>query len=183
MLEVRSPAVADRKRQLKWWERPQEALAKSRFGGWVALNVANPLDQRLLERTNGRVGFLFGQSVGLLYTVGAKSGQPRKTPLLYHRSGERIVLVASQTGKPKNPAWYYNVTAHPAVEFLPRGGPRGRYVAREAKGAEREELWAEANDHYSGFDDYAELAGGRVIPVSCWSGPRAEPASRASARR
>ena len=157
--------MAARKRQLKWWERPQEALARSRFGGWVALNVANPLDQRLLERTNGRVGFLFGQSVGLLYTVGAKSGEPRKTPLLYLRSGEAYVLVASQTGKPRNPAWYYNVKAHPDVEFLPRGGPKGRFTAREAEGEERERLWAEANDHYAGFDDYAERAGGRVIPV------------------
>ncbi len=154
-----------RRRELKWWERPQEAFAKSRFGGWVALNIANPLDQRLLERTNGRVGLLFGQSVGLLYSTGAKSGQPRRTPLLYHRSGGRVVLVASQTGKPRNPAWYYNVKAHPNVGFLPRGGPRGRYEAREAEGAERDKLWAEANDHYSGYDDYAERAGGRMIPV------------------
>lgn len=157
--------MSPRRRQLKWWERPLEAIARSRPGGWIALNVANPLDQRLLEWSDGRVGVFVGQSVGLLYATGARSGQPRKTPLLYLRDGDRIVLVASQTGKPRNPAWYHNVKAHPEVEFLPRGGPRRRYRAREAEGTERERLWAEANDLYAGYDDYAERAGGRVIPV------------------
>lgn len=157
--------MAPRRRQLRWWERPLEAIASSRPGGWIALNVANPIDQRLLEWSDGRVGVFVGQAVGLLYATGAKSGQPRKTPLLYIRDGDRIVLVASQTGKPKNPAWYHNVKAHPDVEFLPRGGPRSSYVARQAEGDERERLWVESCDHYAGYAGYERLAGGREIPV------------------
>ena len=129
------------------------------------MNIANPIDQRLLAWSNGRVGIFAGQSVGLLHTVGAKSGQPRTTPLLYLRDGERIVLVASKAGAAKHPAWYHNVRANPDVSFLPRGGPKGPYVAREAEGAERDELWRKVNDLYVGYDDYQERTGGRVIPV------------------
>jgi deazaflavin-dependent oxidoreductase (nitroreductase family) len=142
-----------------------EDIARSRPGGWIAVNVANPIDQRLLEWTNGKVGMYPGQSVGLLYAVGAKSGEPRMTPLLYLREGDRIVLVASKAGAAKHPAWYHNVRATPEVSFLPRGGPKGAYVAREADGAEREELWEKVNDLYIGYDDYQERTGGRVIPV------------------
>lgn len=129
------------------------------------MNVANPVDQRLLAWSNGRAGLFIGQQVGLLETVGAKSGERRETPLLYLRDGERIVLVASKAGAPRHPAWYHNARAHPAVRFLPRGGPKADYVAREAEGPEREELWLKVNDLYAGYDDYQDRAGGRTIPV------------------
>lgn len=150
---------------MKWWERVLEDVARSRPGGWFAVNVANPVDQRLLAWSNGRVGLYPGQSVGLLESTGAKSGQRRVTPLLYLADGERIVLVASKAGAPRNPAWYHNVKANPAVEFLPRGGPKAAYLAREAEGDERDELWLKVNDHYAGYDDYQQRSGGRMIPV------------------
>jgi F420H(2)-dependent quinone reductase len=87
------------------------------------------------------------------------------TPLLYLADGDRIVLVASKAGAPRHPAWYHNVKANPGVEFLLRGGPKRSYAAREAEGAEREELWAKVNDLYVGYDDYQGRTGGRVIPV------------------
>jgi|SRR5215211_2244164 len=154
-----------RRRQLRWWEHLLENIARSRPGGWIAVNIANPIDQRLLAWSNGTVGMYPGQSVGLLYARGAKSGQPRATPLLYLRDGDRLVLVASKAGAAKHPAWYHNVKANPEVSFLPRGGPKGAYVAREAEGAERGELWEKVNDLYVGYDDYQGRAGGRVIPV------------------
>ena len=107
---------------------------RTRGGGWFAIHVANPVDQRLLRWTNGRVGFFFGQPVGLLHTVGAKSGERRTTPLLYLADGDRIVLVASMAGAARNPAWFHNLVAHPEVEFMPRGGARTAYVARVAEG-------------------------------------------------
>lgn len=157
--------MAQRQRQLAWWERILENAAKSRPGGWLAVNVANPIDRRLLRWTNGRVGVFVGQTVGLLFARGAKSGVVRETPLLYCRDGERILLVASNAGSPRHPAWYHNVRAHPDVEFLPRGGPRRAYRARQLEGAEREDAWAKVNDHYSGYETYQGRTGGRRIPV------------------
>jgi deazaflavin-dependent oxidoreductase (nitroreductase family) len=142
-----------------------EAFAKTRIGGWLAVNVANPIDRQLLLRTNGRVSTFFGQPIGLLETIGARSGRPRRTPLLYLDEGERVVLVASKAGDARHPAWYHNLRANPRVSFLRRGGHRRAYDARVASGAEREALWARVNDLYSGYDTYQARTGGRVIPV------------------
>jgi len=142
-----------------------EDFARTRAGGWLAVHVANPVDRRLLKWSDGRVGMFIGQQVGLLFCVGAKSGEPRETPLLYATDGDRILLVASNAGAARHPAWYHNVKANPDVEFLPRGGPRARFRARELAGAERDRAWLEVNDLYKGYDTYQERARDRRIPV------------------
>jgi deazaflavin-dependent oxidoreductase (nitroreductase family) len=142
-----------------------ENFAQTRAGGWFAVNIANPIDRRLLKLTNGRAGLFIGQSVGLLEATGAKSGQPRETPLLYVDDGPRVIIVASNIGSPKHPAWYHNVRAHPEVKFLRRGGHRGTYVARVADGPERDELWLRVNDLYKGYDTYQLRTEGREIPI------------------
>jgi deazaflavin-dependent oxidoreductase (nitroreductase family) len=150
---------------MSWWERAGERFARTRFGAWFAINVANPIDRRLLRLTRGRVGVFLGAPVGLLTTVGARSGRERATPLVYLDDGERVVLVASKGGAARHPAWYHNLSATPEVGFLRRGGHRARYRAREAEGAEREELWTRVNDLYAGYADYQTRTGGRRIPV------------------
>lgn len=154
-----------RQRQLAWWERGLEGFAQTRLGGWIAVHIGNRVDRRLLKWSNGRVGIFIGQSVGLLFVRGAKSGELRETPLLYTPDGNRILLVASNAGSTLHPAWYHNVRANPDVEFLPRGGPRASYHARELEGTEREDAWAKVNDMYTGYDTYQERTGGRRIPV------------------
>ena len=142
-----------------------EALVKTRVGAWLAINVANPIDRRLLTLTNGRVGLFLGQPIGLLVTIGARSGERRETPLLYLDDGERGVLVASKGGNPRHPAWYHNLRANPRVTFLRHSGHRGTYLAREADGEERERLWARVNDLYGGYETYQGRTEGRRIPV------------------
>jgi deazaflavin-dependent oxidoreductase (nitroreductase family) len=142
-----------------------EQVVKSRPGAWFAINVANPIDRRLLRWTRGRVGMYLGQPVGLLETVGAKSGQPRSTPLLYLEDGERIVLVASSGGATKHPAWFHNVRANPDIHFCDRRGRRRAYRARVAEGPERKRLWQEVNDLYAGYETYQGRTAGRRIPV------------------
>jgi F420H(2)-dependent quinone reductase len=153
------------RRPMKRWERAMETIVKSRPGGWFAVNVGNPVDQRLLRWTNGRVGLFPGQPVGLLETVGAKSGQPRTTPLLYLQDGEQVVLVASKAGAARHPAWFHNLRARPDVFFTARKAHRRPYRAREAEGPERERLWARVNDLYAGYETYQGRSGGRRIPV------------------
>jgi deazaflavin-dependent oxidoreductase (nitroreductase family) len=150
---------------MSWYERQIEAFAQTKVGAWLAINVANPIDRRLLPLTNGRVGLYLGAPVGLLETVGARSGQRRQTPLLYLDDGDRVILVASKGGNPRHPAWYHNLKANPRVEFLRRGGHRGGYVAREAIGEERESLWVRVNDLYRGYETYQGRTRGRKIPI------------------
>jgi F420H(2)-dependent quinone reductase len=152
------------RRPMSPWAKTMERFAASRAGGWWFVNVAMPIDRRLLPLTRGRVSSALGQPVGLLETVGAKSGARRQTPLLFLGRGDDVVLVASKAGAPRHPAWYHNLRAHPRVRFL---APHrtGEYVARVAEGEERERLWAEVNDLYAGYEVYGERTGGREIPV------------------
>lgn len=156
--------MGDGKRQKSAIMRAVERVASSPAGSWYFLNVAMPVDRRLLAWTNGRLSLAVGQPVGLLETVGAKSGQPRQTPLLFLERGRDVVLVASSGGSTRHPAWYHNLRANPRVRFL---APRrtGAYDAHVAEGEERALLWAEVNELYGGYDVYQDRTDGRTIPV------------------
>jgi len=100
----------------------------------------------------------------LLITVGAKTGKRRTTPLTYFTDSGRAVVVASNYGGSRHPAWYYNVLAQPRVT-ISAGGYTGRFLGEEATGAERERLWNLAESFIPSYTEYARLAGGRTIPV------------------
>ena len=149
---------------MRGWELMLERWASSRAGGWYFINVANKIDKHLVPATDGRVSTAIGQQVVVVETIGAKSGQRRRIPLVYITDGNRIVLIASKGGAAKNPAWYHNLKAHSEVKVWAKGRS-GRYRAREAEGEERERLWAEAVDYYAGYETYQARTGGRRIPV------------------
>src|SRR5215217_2186888 len=139
-------------------------LASTKPGAWWFVNVANRVDKHLVPATNGRISSAPGQQVLVVESVGAKSGQARRIPLVYVTDADAVVLIASKGGAPKHPAWYHNLKANPDVEVWAKGRS-GRYRAREAEGEERERLWAKAVDYYAGYDTYQARTGGRRIPV------------------
>ena len=122
--------------------------------------------------TNGRFGSTWRIGAGwskpvptlLLDHVGRKSGKRFTTPLLYLEDGERLVVVASQGGLPKNPQWYPNLLAHPETSVRLRKEGVRRVRAREAGGAERAELWPRLVELYADFEKYARWTD-REIPV------------------
>lgn len=156
--------MTQRRRQLNRVERVLEDFARSKVGGWYFVNVAMRVDRVLLPLTRGRVSSAPGQQVLLLETVGAKSGERRRTPLVYVTDDGHIVLIASKAGATRHPAWFHNLRANPRVKVL-APGRSGEYNAREAEGEERERLWREACDYYAGYDTYQDRAGSRRIPV------------------
>jgi F420H(2)-dependent quinone reductase len=99
----------------------------------------------------------------LLDHVGAKSGAKRTSPLVYVRDGEDLVLVASKGGHPKNPAWFYNLKAHPDTE-VQVGSKRRPVHARVANAEEHKRLWPQALKTYGGYADYQKRAK-RQIPL------------------
>jgi len=139
-------------------------VAYSRLGGLLFITVFPAIDKRLMPLTRGRVKIAVRQTVLLLHGRGAKTGQPRVTPLLYTPRGEDFILVASKAGVDHHPAWYHNLKAHPDVE-VEVDGERIAVTAREATGAERDDLWRLVNDNYVGYEVYQQRAGGRQIPV------------------
>jgi deazaflavin-dependent oxidoreductase (nitroreductase family) len=157
--------MAERRRTVGRGHRLGERFVATRAGAWYFINVVMRIDRVLLPLSRGRLSFALGQQVGLLETVGAKSGETRRIPLLYLRDGDRVVLIASKGGNTRHPAWYWNLKANPRVRFLGPAGTSGEYVAREVEGEERSRLWDEAVDYYPGYATYAGRTDGRVIPV------------------
>jgi deazaflavin-dependent oxidoreductase (nitroreductase family) len=94
-------------------------------------------------RANGGTmsGRLANRSLLLLTTIGARSGQPRVTPLGYVRDTGRYVVIAANAGAPAHPDWYHNLVAHPHV-VVEVGSERFDASASVATGAERERLIA-----------------------------------------
>jgi deazaflavin-dependent oxidoreductase (nitroreductase family) len=158
-----------RTRRLNAFERALERFAASPAGGWFFVKVGHAVDPYLLKWTRGRLSVAVGQPVLLLTVTGAKSGRPRETPLLFATDGDDLVLVASNAGNLRHPAWYHNVRANPEVEILAARGRSGRYLGREAEGEERERLWGVVNDLYAGYDVYQGRANHRRIPVMVFS--------------
>ncbi|HEV2062614.1 MAG TPA: nitroreductase/quinone reductase family protein [Solirubrobacteraceae bacterium] len=139
-------------------------LVATRPGAWFFTKVGMRIDRRLMPATRGRLRMTMGMPSALLTHKGAKSGAVRTTPLVYFTDGDDVVLVASNGGAPRHPAWLHNIRRHPEVELSTDGRPEP-YVAREAEGAERERLWTAACGMYPGYAIYQRRAGERRIPV------------------
>lgn len=120
---------------------------------------------RLFQLSRGRVGGrLDGAPLLVLHHTGAKSGVRRQTPAIHMRDGEDLVIVASLLGSEKNPAWYFNLRAHPGdVEVDVRGGRRA-VRARQASDEEAAALWPRLIETYPPFQTYRERTA-RVLPV------------------
>jgi deazaflavin-dependent oxidoreductase (nitroreductase family) len=117
-----------------------EPIALTKAGTWFLKNVSRRVDPALVRLSRGRVSTIVFTPVALLTTTGARSGLARTTPLLYFTDRDRVVLMASNYGGSKHPAWYHNVRSNPEVTLL-AGGHVGRYRGRETTGEERERLW------------------------------------------
>jgi deazaflavin-dependent oxidoreductase (nitroreductase family) len=135
---------------------------------WRARNAfgrgAKKLHSSIYRSSDGRVwGTMFGGPVLLLNTTGRSSGQRRTTPLLYVKDGEDFVLMASNGGADRHPAWYLNLMANPdaTVEI---GDREARVRAEEAHGEEKAHLWQKMVEMYPTYDDYQKKTQ-REIPL------------------
>jgi deazaflavin-dependent oxidoreductase (nitroreductase family) len=146
-------------------DKALQVLARTRAGGWLFVNVFPAIDRWLIPRTGGRLKVAIGQPILLLHTRGAKSGQPRTTPLLYTAHNGAFIVVASKAGAANHPAWYHNIRAHSDAVSVELNGERVAVHPRIIEEPERSELWQLVNDNYNGYDRYAQRAGGRVIPL------------------
>jgi deazaflavin-dependent oxidoreductase (nitroreductase family) len=104
-----------------------------------------------------------GTTVLILTTKGRRSGQPRSTPLIYQRSGEDYLVVASKGGADEPPAWYLNLQADREVEVQVLGD-RFAAHARTANAEEKPAMWRTMVATWPAYDEYQEKTG-REIPV------------------
>ncbi|MES2171443.1 MAG: nitroreductase family deazaflavin-dependent oxidoreductase [Actinomycetota bacterium] len=118
----------------------------------------------LYESTDGREGNdLRGRPVIILYSIGAKSGKLRKTPLMRVEHDGEYVVVASKGGAEKNPTWYYNLKANPHVELRDLAEVND-FTATELDGADYDLWWQRAVDTWPDYQKYTEKTD-RKIPL------------------
>jgi deazaflavin-dependent oxidoreductase (nitroreductase family) len=125
--------------------------------------VADEVDR--YERTGGaEPSELVGDEWIILWTVGAKSGKVRKTPLVRITDGDgRYAVIGSLGGAPTHPQWVHNVRANP-IARLQDGEVVRDYAVREIEGDEKAAWWARATKVWPDYDNY-QAATERTIPL------------------
>ncbi|KAB7758330.1 deazaflavin-dependent nitroreductase [Mycolicibacterium mucogenicum] len=112
----------------------------------------------------GKVGGQFeGGNLLLLHTTGAKSGQPRMSPLAYLPVDGKILIVGSKAGAPTHPDWVHNLRANPNAH-IEIGTDAYDVVARELPDDEREATYPLITAVAPVFADY-QAKTSRVIPL------------------
>lgn len=123
-------------------------------------------DQIIAEfRANGgKVGGDFENAkLLLLHTTGAKSGKQHVNPVMYFGIDAKLLIVGSYAGADVDPAWVYNLRAHPRAH-IEIGTDAYDVDARELPGSERNAAFDQITKAASGFADYQSKTD-RVIPV------------------
>jgi deazaflavin-dependent oxidoreductase (nitroreductase family) len=129
-----------------------------------AIDQLNQSVIKEFRANHGKVGELMeGMSVLLLTMTGAKTGRTLLRPLCYSRDGDRLVIIASYGGAPRNPPWYHNLVANPVVT-VEVGTEKFKARATQVYGAERDRLFAAQAQLMPFFTDYQNKTK-RQIPL------------------
>lgn len=145
------------------FRRAYAALATTRVARFASRHVSWRLDPVLLRLTGGRLASTLVFPTAVLETRGARSGARRRNAVITVADGDRTVVVASNAGDPRHPAWFHNLRADPDV--LLAGRPVRATTIDDP--AERERVWALADAVFPAFARYRRDASatGRTIPL------------------
>ncbi|MDO8188276.1 nitroreductase family deazaflavin-dependent oxidoreductase [Conexibacter sp. JD483] len=116
------------------------------------------------EETDGAEGHDWqGTTALILTTTGRKSGEARRTPLIYQRDGDAVLIVASRGGDPQPPQWYLNLSENPQVGVQIEDD-RFSARARTASDDERTRWWPLMTATWPAYDEY-QTKTDRPIPI------------------
>ncbi|HTJ34869.1 MAG TPA: nitroreductase family deazaflavin-dependent oxidoreductase [Dactylosporangium sp.] len=129
-----------------------------RFMRWV-----NTLMTRRMRRRGG--GKMMGFNALVLTTVGRRSGIERANPVGWFPGPDGSwLIVASANGAVDNPAWYYNLAAHPGNVRIEVDGHTIAVNAEQLHGTEREQAWQQITTAAPRFGQYQHKTD-RELPV------------------
>jgi len=101
----------------------------------------------------------------VLTTVGRKTGAERTTPVGWFPGPDGSwLIVASAAGAKGNPAWYYNIAAHPDQVRIEVEGRTVAVVAEQLHGTERAEAWQQITAAAPRFAQYQQKTD-RELPI------------------
>lgn len=89
----------------------------------------------------------------LLTTTGARTGERRTTPMMFVPDGDRLLVIASNAGAARHPAWYQNLAVNPQVS-VEVGAEVYDATAVVTTGEERDRLFASIVERYPFFADH-----------------------------
>ena len=95
-------------------------------------------------RAGGPIEGMQRDRLVLLTTTGRRSGEPRTTPMMFHRDGDRVLVIASNVGAAAHPDWYLNLVADPHVT-VEIGDETYPALATPTEGADRERVWTDCS--------------------------------------
>jgi deazaflavin-dependent oxidoreductase (nitroreductase family) len=147
-------------------QRAVRRFASSRPGARLFARLAPPVDRALARLADGRTlaEIVAGLPTVLVTTTGARTGEPRTTPLAAIPHGDALALVGTNFGGRRTPAWYFNLRTHPHAEVRYRERSV-RVRAREATPAEHAAVMAEARSVNAGYAAYEGRITDRPIHV------------------
>jgi deazaflavin-dependent oxidoreductase (nitroreductase family) len=127
------------------------------------------VDKVLQRATRGRVSLAgaIGMRLLMLETTGRRTGEPRVTPLIYATQGTDFLVVGSNWGQERNPAWVLNLLAKPESVVSLRGA-RIPVHARRLTEEERAAVWSRLTEIWPAYDEYVDrvrATSGREIMV------------------
>jgi deazaflavin-dependent oxidoreductase (nitroreductase family) len=135
----------------------------ARQPGGRVMKWMNRLIARRIRRQ--RQGRFMGFNALVLTTVGRKSGAERTTPVGWFPGPDGSwLIVASAAGAPGNPAWYYNLAAHPDQVRIDVDGRTVDVRAEQLHGPERAKAWEQITTAAPRFSEY-QVKTDRELPV------------------
>ena len=137
-------------------------MASDRWSKLLNLAGKSPLSKRftrlhaeIYRRSRGRVlTRWFGGPVMVLEVVGRRSGQIRPVPVIRVQHGDSFIVVPSNAGSDRTPAWWLNLR-DAGEGWVVYRGQRRRVRPRVTEGEERERMWQRFAEVYPGLDDYS----------------------------
>ena len=140
------------------YERLLAAVTGPTWFGTIGRNVVTPLDRRLHGSRFAPTRLGTSLPLCFLTTTGNKSGEPRRTPLLYIIDDKGSpAVVATNWGGQHHPGWSFNLEADP-VATVEIAGSASPVVARRATGDELARLWSAFIARWPNYAKYRDRA-------------------------
>ena len=133
---------------------------------WLYSRTLHHIDQAVYRASRGRATFTSwttGLPIVMLTTTGAKSGRTRTLPVLGVPNDGNLVVIASNYGQDRNPAWYHNLRAQPRASIIFEG-ERREVVARELTGERARALVRAGRRDLPGLDSLQQAGPQRPDP-------------------
>ncbi len=148
-------------------QRTVQRIVATPPAAWALSKVLHPMDKAFFKVSKGGMtlaSLVAGLPVIMVTTTGAKSGLPRRTPLVGVPVEEHLAVIGSNYGQGPTPGWVYNLEARPMATVAYKGRSVS-VVARRGDHGTVDHAFAVASAVYPGYGGYRERADHREIRV------------------